>query len=617
MQPRRLILIHGDHARAVARAQALLAPLPSEQTQWIDQPGRGRQHLGQTLAAAVIDAHPSLNAEDLGAISGTLIAGGALILLIPPSPHAAFMQRLLTLAAACPWVETVSADDPLPEAITPNSVLTEPAIQPTADQQKAIQACQTAVSVPQPHPLLITADRGRGKSTALGLALVTGICPNARLTGPSRAAVAEVIKHAGNYPPEFLAPEDITPATDPLIIDEAAALPLGLLEKLIHENPCCVLAGTIHGYEGSGRGLELRIPTNRVTLQQPVRWAENDPLEALINQLLLFKTPPLSPATHQPHADQPVNIEWIDQQQLIDNPDRLAAIFSLLIESHYQTRPRDLQQLLEDPTLKIAAAFKANLLVGVAIAKSEGGLDPALAKPIWLGKRRPMGHLIAQSLSFHAGIQGASNLYGLRLQRIAVQSAYRRGGIGQQLIAAMQTHAQSLGCDWFGTSFSATPALLDFWHSTGLMPVRLGQRFDPHGGARAVIMLNGLSKAGQHLMAQARERFAVHLPDQIKHAQPALLPDLLQRLQHALPMADPAAIDTQDRIAFATGHRPWLDSVGALQRGVVTAATPAPDWVSAALAQPQALAPLAKQHGFTGQREYLKSLREWAATMLN
>lgn len=617
MQPRRLILIHGDHARAVARAQTLLAPLPSDQAQWIDQPGRGRQHLGQTLSAAVIDAHRAFNAEALGAISGTLIAGAALVVLVPPPPHPAFLQRLLRLAAACPWVETLSADAPLPEAIRPHSVLSEPAIQPTADQQKAIQACQMALSAPQACPLLITADRGRGKSTALGLALATGIRPNARLTGPSRAAVAEVIKHAGHYPPKFLAPEDITPRTDPLMIDEAAALPLGLLEKLIRENPCCVLAGTIHGYEGSGRGLELRIPTHRVTLQQPVRWAANDPLEALIDDVLLIKASPPEVATDQARAEQPIIIKWMHQQQLIDNPDLLAAIFTLLIESHYQTRPRDLQQLLEDPTLKIAGAFTADQLVGVATAKLEGGLDPALAKPIWLGQRRPMGHLIAQSLSFHAGIQGASNLHGLRLQRIAVKSANRRRGIGRQLVAAMQTHAQSLGCDWFGSSFSATPALLDFWASTGLKPVRLGQRFDPHGGARAVIMLNGLSKAGQRLVAQARARFAVHLPDQIKHAQPALTPALAKRLQEDLPKADCTVIDRQDRIAFAIGHRPWLDSVGALQRALPTAAAPPPARVSAALAEPKALAPLAKHYGFTGQREYLKSLREWAATMLN
>lgn len=613
MPPRRLILIWSNASDAVTQAQALLAPLPPTQTAWINQPGQGRQTLGRTLAAAVIDANAPLMAEDIGAIAGTLIAGGALILLLPSAPQSGFTQWLINQVARLSWVEHVDGNQPPPPAIRPASVIAESPLSPTPDQQRAIVACRAALQTPGTEPLLITADRGRGKSTALGLMLAAGQWPDARLTGPSRAAVATVIAHAGDYAPTFAPPEDITPSDAPLVVDEAAALPLGLLQRLIRDNPRCVLAGTVHGYEGSGRGVLLRLPAQRLTLNQPVRWTPDDPLEAFIDALLLLKPSPIAVSGYAEDS----GIQWVNRSQLLTIPNLLPALWGLLIESHYQTRPRDLQQLIEDPALHIAVAVNAGKLMGVATAREEGGLDRTLADPIWLGQRRPQGHLIAQSLSFHAGLRGASSYHGLRLQRIAVDAAHRRSGIGKQLIAAMQAMAARHRKDWFGTSFSATPELLDFWRATGLEPVRLGHRHDPQGGERAVIMLTGLNTAGKALMTQARTRFALHLPDQIAQAQPPLSPALLQRLTTELPIAEPSAIDQEDLIAFAHGHRQWFDSFGAIQRLARQQHTTVPARVEAALKHPHRLAQLAVENGFSGRRAYLDSLREWTATMIN
>ena len=76
-----------------------------------------------------------------------------------------------------------------------------------------------------------------------------------------------------------------------VMIDEAAAIPLPLLTAVVKNCSRLALATTVHGYEGTGRGFELRFGPllssqtrgeRRVTLTTPVRWAAGDPLERFI-----------------------------------------------------------------------------------------------------------------------------------------------------------------------------------------------------------------------------------------------------------------------------------------------------------------------------------------------
>ncbi|MDR9413015.1 MAG: GNAT family N-acetyltransferase [Spiribacter sp.] len=660
---RELIWVTGTAAATRAHAEACLRAQHQQPVGWIGTPsspwpsawsvvptGQGRQLLGRTLTAGVLDAHAGFDPDDFGALSGTISGGGALILLSPPAeawpeqPDPAlqpllthgltltdfqghFLARLIRLLNDDPAVTHVDAAraDRHPSALPPPSTA-QPVT--THDQQTAIAAITALAEAPLPATLLITADRGRGKSAALGLAAQALCDPRVRLTGPSRAAVERVIAHAGSAAPRFTAPERVTADDGLLMVDEAAALPLGLLAQRVRENPRCVLTGTVHGYEGSGHGLTLRLariledagcPLQRLHLTEPIRWPLNDPLEALTDRILLLSAEPQP--TDSRTARATVTVEPMAAEALAGNETDLHDAFGLLVAGHYQTRPRDCRQLLDDPAMQIIIARAGRQIIGIAAARPEGGLDAALAEAVYLGKRRPAGHLIAQSLTFHAGIREAARQSGLRIQRIAVHPDWQRQRVGQALVDALANTASESGCDWLGTSFAASPALIDFWRACRLDVARVGNRRDPRSASHAVIMLRALSAAGTSLMTQARQRVAVHLPDQRQHALCDLPTPLVERLSRHLPPHPPTeSVDQADLRAFAYGHRALLDSHGALARraqGVDNGRSPLDDALLAtAIRAPQDSAALASAAGVTGRREALARLRCIAQQLL-
>lgn len=674
---RQLVWITGEAGATRARARALLHDHESHRLGWVGQPdpeastaalpparasvvatGGGRSLLGQTLTAGVLDAHAGFDPDDFGALSGTIIGGGHLLLLSPPPddwrsrPDPAlqpllthglrlgdfaghFLHRLTRILGQSPAVTRVEARPAATEALSPLTPPIHAALEtppedcvPTADQQAVIDAIATLARASAPGVLFITADRGRGKSAALGLA--TRLLPNVpvRLTGPSRAAVARVRAHAGvAAAPSFLAPEAVSPDPSLLLIDEAAALPLGRLARLVADNPRCVLTGTVHGYEGSGRGLILRLArTLRATaravqqqhLSEPVRWPADDPLEQLTDRILLLSAEPARSDSAPTQAS--VTLESVEPAALARHEADLRAAFGLLVAGHYQTRPRDLRQILDDPALQLILARAGQQIVGIAAARAEGGLDPDLTRAIHTGTRRPAGHLIAQSLTFHAGVECAATQRGLRVQRIAVHPDWQRRGIGQKLVNRLTQTTRDGGLDWLGTSFGGTAELVDFWRACGLEPVRVGNRRDPRSASHAVIMLRALSPAGTALMSMARQRLAVHLPNQLTHALADLPTALVERLSADLPTPPTEAIDQADLAAFAHGYRSLLDTHGALARrarGVDNGWDPS-DWalLDTAIRAPLDTAALTATAGASGHREALKRLRRVAQQLL-
>lgn len=93
-----------------------------------------------------------------------------------------------------------------------------------------------------------------------------------------------------------MAPDALLASTleaDWLVVDEAAAIPGPLLEKLAARFPRVLLTTTVQGYEGTGRGFLLKFCTRfsdlqRYSLSTPVRWAAGCPLERVVARALLF-----------------------------------------------------------------------------------------------------------------------------------------------------------------------------------------------------------------------------------------------------------------------------------------------------------------------------------------
>lgn len=75
----------------------------------------------------------------------------------------------------------------------------------------------------------------------------------------------------------------------------------------------------------------------------------------------------------------------------MEQPERLAQVFALLVNAHYQTSPNDLFALLQDEAMTLFVAYQGEVCVGCVLAVREGELDAPTIEAIQLGTRRPKG----------------------------------------------------------------------------------------------------------------------------------------------------------------------------------------------------------------------------------
>jgi tRNA(Met) cytidine acetyltransferase len=527
----------------------------------------------------------------------------------------------------------------------------------TSDQNRAIEEVVRCGLGRRRRPLVITADRGRGKSAALGIAAVRLLSVGRQhiaVTAPSPDAVRTLFRHAiqaagtdrvatesdhevrlrngGSL--RFYAVDELLrlrPSAELVLVDEAAAIPAPLLKNVLLGWPRVVFASTVHGYEGSGRGftirfrqvLEAHTPNwQSLRLDQPIRWASGDPLERLVNRLFLLKA-------GQSGADGESGRETgdfrIEQWHPADGAEAdLAAAFGLLVEAHYRTTPGDLRQWLDDPQATTWLARRGNQVVGVLWMTREGNLSKALAEQVMQGKRRVRGHMLPQSLANHSGFAEAATLSIARIVRIAVSDRERRRGLGQQMVASARCHAKSVGLDGLGTSFGASPDLLAFWQQCGLSVMRLGLQREASSGEFAVQMLSGLSAAGARLAERVQARLGEHWQTLVPVVWRSLCPALLVELTAMLPRGPALTPDDLRELAgFSEGARGFEITLLPLQRltrqaGVAEALQSSDDamlWCRAVL-QTWSWAELQTAGYSAGRREAEDRLRNLAAELL-
>ncbi|WP_298607853.1 GNAT family N-acetyltransferase [uncultured Thiothrix sp.] len=467
--------------------------------------------LGQEFDAIVFDAFSGLDVNALAAVSGTLRGGGLFILLSPDIevwpdfPDPAY-QRFLPYSYTAASIKGLFVKRLLRILHEPFQV-TQLAPKIGSSQGDIVEQITHVSSV-----LVLSADRGRGKSAALGLAASQLIAQGKQVlvTAPSRAAVESVFKHA-ELVPTFYAPDDLLlnlPKADVLLVDEAAAIPLHFSLKLVKTYPRVVFSTTLHGYEGSGRGFVLRfqqaltelVPDwQSLRLEQPMRWPQHDPLEALMYRLLLLD---IEAAEIEFKLRAPVEYKQLQPVQLLENEGLLQQVFGLLVTAHYQTRPSDLQQILDAPNLSIHVLAQNQQILAVALLSREGGFATELSAAIYAGKRRPHGHLVPQTLTFHAQLQDAAELICERIMRIAVHPSIQGQGLGQRLVGDLMAYANRQKADYLAVSYALSPKLLRFWQDAGFILARVGQRKDTASASRSAVQIRALSTAGEVLVKQ-------------------------------------------------------------------------------------------------------------------
>jgi len=378
------------------------------------------QKLGQQCDNLVVECHEGLKPDHLAALLGTLRGGGVLYLLLPNHQdfveRGLYEQRLATLFETDKQLISITqGDGQLPP--TPLAVKKE-SFELTQDQIDTVEAIKRVATGHAKRPLVIIADRGRGKTTALGEAIadlieadekkvVAVISMNRRSVAPlfdvlKRRGLAEAVVQ-WMHPDEYLLQER---SSSLCVLDEAAMVPLATLEKFLQRENRLVFSSTVHGYEGSGRGFVTRFAklldsysnqVKQIQLDHPVRWANDDPLEIASNQWLMLNAKP-----EEIDKCAEVTIEHCDKTSLINDESLLWAIVGLLVDAHYQTRPSDLYALLNDPMQQLWLARKDGRVVACAITVEEGGVSNELAEQIAQGYRRPKGHLLLQSLAQHS-----------------------------------------------------------------------------------------------------------------------------------------------------------------------------------------------------------------------
>ena len=521
---------------------------PTEQ-QYISA-AQANQYLGTSNQYVVYNAHKGFNANALCGLSGTITAGGVLILLTPPmaqwhnnfdtqlqdygqsatTAHSYFIQwwqqqwqhhqAVYVLHNEHRQQENLTAWHPLP-----NHTKTSNLLEPTAQQQSVIDQLVTAYNLQESMVFTIDAHRGRGKSACLGW-LIKTVGKNAKhgdiiVTAPSKRALGTMIQTAEPQLINFYALDTLLtslPKAGMLIVDEAAAIPLSQLTKLISQYSLVVLSSTQDGYEGSGQGYRLKLPriintlgqnSKTMTLTQPMRWQANDPLEAFIRRGFLcdVKVPDID-KTSPYDAKELLTYSQVTGQQLAHNNELLKQAYALLMLAHYQTTPQDLRILLDHPDHIIHLCHVGDQLAGLAWVANEGGLDAELAQQIALGKRRIQGHLLAQILAQQAGFSNACEMLSWRIQRLVVLPSMQGKGFGSSLLQQIYGLAEESQVDYVGASFSVSTDILGFWQANHFSPAWLGMRADAATGLNGVQVIRPISTAAiqlaQHLTCHLR-----------------------------------------------------------------------------------------------------------------
>ena len=611
---RRLLVLSGSPERTRDRAADALAAadIAPADTRYVGHsnplaapgltPKQTDRLLGTTQAAVVLDCHDGCRPNALGAGVGAVDGGGLLLLLTPPlaewpatrddfdatlavppfdaddvSGH--FRERLVSTLRAHRGIAIVDVDD---ATVEQDGLLERPPRRPrtrpeppaeTDFPRAAYDACLTTEQAEAVAALeslrqagraaILEANRGRGKSSAAGLAaaalaldgndiLVTA--PNYRNAAELFARAAELLTDLGELAARdraedprlvatetgrirFLPPTDATDLPDDpdrVVVDEAAALPVRVLEQFL-DAPGVVYATTVHGYEGAGRGFSVRFrdrlessdrEVTDIRLDEPIRYAPGDPVEVwAFRALALDARPAVDPLVAGVTPDT-VEYRHLDPATLVADEHLLRETFGLLVTAHYRTEPNDLARLLDAPNVTVRALVHDDHVVSVALLAREGGLSADWRARMYEGERIP-GNMIPDVLTAQLRDEEAARPVGYRVLRIATHHAVRSRGLGSYLLEQVRMEKTD-DADWLGAGYGATPELLDFWTDNGFHAVHLSTTRNATSGEHSAIMVSPLSSAGEQLLARHTAWFRSRAPGVLAAPLAGVDPDVIR-----------------------------------------------------------------------------------------
>lgn len=526
--------------------------------------------LGSEAELVLLDASKTFDVNLYATVSGTLVGGGVLILQI----DAQLLKQIKNLKQNktininnkfCPLLirvinqhinnaSTVVLDtqnfnynSEKLTLLSKNSKLSEEKFFKenksfASTQSHLIEGITSVVKGHSGRPLVIVANRGRGKSATLGIACARLMQDNANCKViicsanfnnlntfykhllKALALQADnkinhkhlVLKNSSEI--KFIPADEVirhSPAAQLVIVDEAAAVPLSQLQKISKNYKRLVFSTTIDGYEGNGQGFEIKFidklkkiyPQTQITsLTQPLRWSINDELEKSCYQSLLINKK-LNNIEHIDFTLENIQFKAISKQELLSNENLLTEVFTLLAQAHYQTRPSDLQFLLSHKKNTVYALFYANRLLSAALVNQEGGLNDNLCKDILSAKRRLKGELLPQSIVANFGITEAGKLNYLRIMRIVTHPQCLKRGLASYLLQSIIRSAKNNRIDFVGASFAADKAVTSFWFNNHFSAIRLSHSKDSSSGNHCLEIIQPLNNRCENLFSRLLQRF--------------------------------------------------------------------------------------------------------------
>ncbi|AFZ73731.1 tRNA(Met) cytidine acetyltransferase TmcA [Natronobacterium gregoryi] len=663
---RRLLVLAGDRERGYERLETVLEALsvPITRTTLVGPDDRLRceqlsqphasELLGTTRDIVVLDAHDSLRPNALGTVVGAVDGGGLLVLLTPSLEEWSDRRGAFDESLAVPpfdleavtgrfrrrLVDTLRehrgiAIVDLEHARIEDSGLTEPAtrletatpaLEPpaahrfpaaayeacfTADQFEAVAAFESLRAAgaeageDDRRAVVLEADRGRGKSSAAGLAAGAFAADgeDVLVTAPDSRNAREVLERAGELCEtletattvessrvetgaggcvRFLEPDEALEhlgAADVVIVDEAAALPVARLESFLAAD-AVAFATTIHGYEGAGRGFSVRFrdrlaesdhEVSERTLVEPIRYAAGDPVEVwAFRALLLDARPPVEPLVSD--AD-PETVEYrrLEPEDLLADERLLREAFGLLVLAHYRTEPNDLARLLDAPNLEARALLADGHVVSVALLAHEGSLSAATRAEMYEGGR-VRGNMLPDVLTSQLRDEEAGESAGIRIVRIATHHAARSRGLGSWLLECVRNEYDDV--DWLGTGFGATPGLLEFWRANGYRTVHVSTTRNDASGEYSTLLLDPVTERGQQLHDRHARWFARRFPSLCTDSLADLDPDVARAALRAVDADAAPPLEASDhdwRVVAGAAYGPGLFDIdpGPFRRLVV------------------------------------------------
>jgi len=405
----------------------------------------------------------------------------------------------------------------------------------TVDQAKALLTFVDAIAEETLRSTVtLTAARGRGKSAALGVAIAAAIAhgySNIFITSPSpenlktlfdfvfkgfdvlkyldhvdytiiqstnpdfnKAIVRVNVHRQHRQTIQYIQPQDANKLeqAELVVIDEAAAIPLPLVRKLM--GPYLVfMASTINGYEGTGRSLSLKLiqqlrdqsrgmpkpvgagdaqvtdrssgkaATNgdstpargrslrEITLSEPIRYAQGDLVEKWLNKVLcLDATLPSSRLNNQgcPHPSK-CELVHVNRDTLFSfhpvSEKFLQQMIALYVASHYKNSPNDLQLMSDAPAHQLFVLVPPveddSTRLPEPLCVIQVALEGQISKQSVLSGlsrgQRASGDMIPWTVSQQFQDEEFAGLSGARIVRIATNPEYTNMGYGSRAISLL------------------------------------------------------------------------------------------------------------------------------------------------------------------------------------